>query len=174
MADDQRGLRVQQLVAAIEDGQPWGSVLLPLDHGDTCGATTDEALEALDIVVRRYQRRAALTISHGMERCAECDGSGGFDPPRAECPVCCGRGVTERDPFAAPFDGDELVRWAELYGHPEEWAKKAQAAHMRAERAEIERDALRALCAETAPEVRAMTGNYHTDLARRLEEATRG
>lgn len=28
-----------------------------------------------------------------------------------------------------PFDPDELVRWAENYGHPEEWAKKAQALH---------------------------------------------
>lgn len=34
------------------------------------------------------------------------------------------------------FDGVELVRWAETYGHPEEWAKKAQQAHNRAEAAE--------------------------------------
>ena len=26
------------------------------------------------------------------------------------------------------FDGVELMRWAHTYGHPEEWAKKAQAA----------------------------------------------
>lgn len=31
---------------------------------------------------------------------------------------------------------DELARWAETYGHPEEWAKKAQQTHARAERAE--------------------------------------
>jgi hypothetical protein len=28
-----------------------------------------------------------------------------------------------------PFDPDELVRWAENYGHPEGWAKKAQSLH---------------------------------------------
>jgi hypothetical protein len=33
---------------------------------------------------------------------------------------------------------DELVRWAETYGHPEEWAQKAKAAHARAEHAEQE------------------------------------
>lgn len=33
-----------------------------------------------------------------------------------------------------PFDPDELVRWAEMYGHPEEWAKRAQAAHAKYER----------------------------------------
>jgi hypothetical protein len=32
------------------------------------------------------------------------------------------------------FDGVELIQWAEMYGHPEEWVKRAQAAHMRAER----------------------------------------
>lgn len=37
-----------------------------------------------------------------------------------------------------PFDADELVRWAETYGHPEGWAKRAQAAHNRAENAEAE------------------------------------
>ena len=38
--------------------------------------------------------------------------------------------------FASPasWDGDELVRWAERYGHPEGWVKRAQAAHMRSER----------------------------------------
>lgn len=28
-----------------------------------------------------------------------------------------------------PFDADELVQWAESYGHPETWAKKAQDLH---------------------------------------------
>lgn len=28
-----------------------------------------------------------------------------------------------------PFDADDLVRWAENYGHPETWAKKAQQLH---------------------------------------------
>lgn len=32
------------------------------------------------------------------------------------------------------LDRDDLLRWAEMYGHPEEWAKRAQAAHGRAER----------------------------------------
>lgn len=35
-----------------------------------------------------------------------------------------------------PFDPAELVQWADTYGHPEEWAKRAQAAHMRAEQLE--------------------------------------
>jgi hypothetical protein len=55
------------------------------------------------------------------------------------------------------FDPDELVRWAETYGHPEEWAKKAQHLHKTLERiaypagivtvddlCEIAHDALRA------------------------------
>lgn len=42
-----------------------------------------------------------------------------------------------------PFDPDALVRWAESYGHPEGWVKRAQAAHLRAERAEAELAALR-------------------------------
>jgi len=40
--------------------------------------------------------------------------------------------------LGSPFNPDELVRWAETYGHPEEWAKLAQAAHARAESAEAE------------------------------------
>ena len=32
-----------------------------------------------------------------------------------------------------PFDPGELVRWAETYGHPETWAKKAQQLHARVE-----------------------------------------
>jgi len=51
------------------------------------------------------------------------------------------------------FDAEELLRWAETYGHPEEWAKRGMAAHTRAEeaeeraeRAETERDeAIKAL-----------------------------
>jgi hypothetical protein len=35
-----------------------------------------------------------------------------------------------------PFDPDELVHWAEMYGHPEEWVQLAQAAHARAEKLE--------------------------------------
>lgn len=33
-----------------------------------------------------------------------------------------------------PFDGDELVTWAENYGHPEGWAKKAQDLHAKVDR----------------------------------------
>lgn len=36
-------------------------------------------------------------------------------------------------PNVGPFNGDELVRWAETYGDPEDWAKRAQAAHTKAE-----------------------------------------
>jgi hypothetical protein len=35
-----------------------------------------------------------------------------------------------------PFHGDELVEWAEKYGHPEEWVKKAQGLHGRVEKLE--------------------------------------
>lgn len=58
-----------------------------------------------------------------------------------------------------PFDGIELMRWAETYGHPEEWAKRAQAAHSRAEdlasslatlkaQADRYREALERVCGE--------------------------
>jgi hypothetical protein len=42
------------------------------------------------------------------------------------------------------FDPDELVQWAETYGHPEVWANRAHAAHARAERAESRLAALEA------------------------------
>ena len=32
------------------------------------------------------------------------------------------------------FDGIELIEWADKYGHPEEWAKKAQDLHAKNER----------------------------------------
>jgi hypothetical protein len=38
-------------------------------------------------------------------------------------------------PMEGPFDPDELVRWAETYGHPEEWAQKAKAANEHLEEA---------------------------------------
>lgn len=40
------------------------------------------------------------------------------------------------------YDPDELVRWAESYGHPEEWAKKAQSLHTMNETLKAERDLL--------------------------------
>ncbi len=69
----------------------------------------------------------------------------GLHGERTECFVChgpveqvsmveFGRGPTPE----APYDPHELVRWAMMYGHPEEWAKLAQAAHARAESAEAE------------------------------------
>lgn len=33
-----------------------------------------------------------------------------------------------------PYDPDDLVKWAVKYGHPEEWAKRAQTADARAHR----------------------------------------
>lgn len=36
------------------------------------------------------------------------------------------------------FDPDELVRYAESYGHPEEWIKKAQGLHAKVEKLEAE------------------------------------
>lgn len=42
--------------------------------------------------------------------------------------------LEEPMPEPPPFDPDELVRWAESYGHPEEWAKKAQSLHAANER----------------------------------------
>lgn len=51
------------------------------------------------------------------------------------------RKAAEREEFIGdhgedhgPFDPDELVQWADLYGHPERWAKKAQALHAENER----------------------------------------
>ena len=41
-----------------------------------------------------------------------------------------------------PFDPAELVRWAEHYGHPEGWAKKAQGLHAQNERLRDEQRAL--------------------------------
>lgn len=35
-----------------------------------------------------------------------------------------------------PFEPDELIAWAENYGHPEAWAKRAQAAHAKVEKLE--------------------------------------
>lgn len=43
-------------------------------------------------------------------------------------------GALDLDEGQERFDADELLRWAETYGHPEDWAKRAQAAHARAER----------------------------------------
>lgn len=40
--------------------------------------------------------------------------------------------VVTRNGFG-PFDPDELVRWADLYGHPEEWAQTAQRLHRKVE-----------------------------------------
>lgn len=37
-----------------------------------------------------------------------------------------------------PFDPDELVRWAEHYGEPEQWAKKAQQLHAKLDSLETE------------------------------------
>lgn len=42
--------------------------------------------------------------------------------------------------MSAPFNGDELVRWAGSYGHPEEWVQRAQAAHYRADLLQSELD----------------------------------
>lgn len=42
-----------------------------------------------------------------------------------------------------PFDPDELVGYAERYGHPEEWIKKAQGLHAKVEKLEAEKAALR-------------------------------
>jgi hypothetical protein len=47
-----------------------------------------------------------------------------------------------------PFDPDELVRWAEMYGHPEGWAKKAQGLYQSLEALSIRHEALQAYVAE--------------------------
>lgn len=47
-----------------------------------------------------------------------------------------------------PYDGDELVRWAESYGHPEGWVKRAQAANYRAELLQSELDEAHRTCGE--------------------------
>lgn len=53
------------------------------------------------------------------------------------------RAAWEAERDLGPFDPADLVRWAETYGHPEVWAKKAQQAHNRAENLSAERDRYR-------------------------------
>lgn len=74
-----------------------------------------------------------------------------------------------------PFDADELVRWAETYGHPEEWAKRAQAAHARAEAAESRLrecqealDDLMAAVAREIADIRSGRATMHAGIADRL------
>lgn len=62
-----------------------------------------------------------------------------------------------------PYDPDELVRWAETYGHPEHWAKSAQAAHARAER-------LHTVLAEAAALIR---DGFYQRAAMMIEEGLR-
>lgn len=50
----------------------------------------------------------------------------------------------DRQSSKGPFDPDELVRWAETYGHPEEWAKTAQQLHADVERLQQDRDGWKA------------------------------
>jgi len=59
-----------------------------------------------------------------------------------------------------PFDPDEIVAWAEAYGHPEDWAHRAQAANERAERA------LQA-CEQLREDLRAWKGYQNDAIAER-------
>lgn len=60
------------------------------------------------------------------------------------------------------FDGVELIQWAERYGHPEEWAKKAQAAWGLAEKRLIEIERLRELLLSIC---RVLDGPHDPDTA---------
>ncbi len=51
------------------------------------------------------------------------------------------RELIERYGSDAIMRATDLLRWAEMYGEPEDWVKRAQAAHMRAERAATLTDA---------------------------------
>jgi hypothetical protein len=62
-------------------------------------------------------------------------------PPTADEERDVARHVADDD--HGPFDPEDLVSWAETYGHPEGWAKRAQAAHARAERLQEELRAAR-------------------------------
>lgn len=69
-----------------------------------------------------------------------------------------------------PFDPDALVRWAETYGDPEGWAKKAQQLHGENERlkATIRRrdktiERLRAEVAHGRHEIDYLTGKLDDD-----------
>lgn len=46
---------------------------------------------------------------------------------------------------ANSYDPEELIRWADTYGHPEDWAKTAMDTCRRAEKAEAEVQRLRVL-----------------------------
>ena len=49
---------------------------------------------------------------------------------------------------SSPFDPAELVRWAEHYGHPETWCKKAQQLDGQLEKTAAENRRLREALAE--------------------------
>lgn len=76
----------------------------------------------------------------------------GLHGERTECFVCGGPvdqvEVVRLDAPLEFIDPDltvgELIRWAERYGDPEVWVKRAQAAHVRAEAAGITAARLRA------------------------------
>lgn len=58
--------RTRLLADAIERGEAYGNVLLPHSEGGSSGATTDEALEALCLVIDR------LRASEARQRLAQC------------------------------------------------------------------------------------------------------
>lgn len=60
-----------------------------------------------------------------------------------EYPLAEGHDYEMPESVIAHADPDDLIRWAETYGHPEEWAKRAQGAHARAEKAERDRNGWR-------------------------------
>lgn len=69
----------------------------------------------------------ACCPEHGLhgerDTCFECGG------PVEQIPMMPAANLSSES-----FDPDDLVRWADMYGHPEEWAKRAQAASGRAEK----------------------------------------
>lgn len=71
------------------------------------------------------------TAPTGSEAAADESAAAPSDPEPVDDPA----GGTDD---TGPFDADELIRWAEHYGHPEGWAKKAQALHGKVENLEAE------------------------------------
>ncbi len=103
-----------------------------------------ESRDAEPAAVKRY----LVWVCEGCDICAPPDG---FDPPDPDPGPCTHASpsvngawvvlAAEYDRLAAtmlqppedadhgPFDPEELVRWAEAFGHPEWWAQKAKAFH---------------------------------------------
>jgi hypothetical protein len=140
-ADEKR----RELAQALPEGQEY-AYRVAWDVGRCEGRTAQGriGLRSLGRACSPRNLGASGAMSRRIASIACCP-KHGLHGERTECFVC--GDPVEQVPMVEfgwnetpepPFDAAELVRWAEMYGHPEEWAKLAQAAHARAESAEAE------------------------------------